>query len=165
MSYVKVCPDLIAAGAADLVGIGGSVSSAHRSAVTPTTAIAPAAADDVSLAITRLFSEYGLDYQARAAHAERFLDGCLHTLANSGSSYSATELANSLGLVSQLLVYPRQLLLDFWQRVTYPAIALIPDVYALGNMAQQTLYSYLVFLWLLVQIFAAAVGAPIPVVR
>ncbi len=69
MSFVLVSPDVVAATASELAGIGSSLSTAHALAATPTTGIVVAAGDEVSAAIAALFSGHGQAYQSLAAQA------------------------------------------------------------------------------------------------
>ena len=67
MSYVIAAPEMLAAAAADVAGIGSSLSAAHAVAAAPTTAVIAAAEDEVSAAIAQLFSGHGRAYQALSA--------------------------------------------------------------------------------------------------
>ena len=58
MSYVIAAPEMMAAAATDLAGIGSDLSAAHTAAAAPTVALVPAAADEVSAGIAHLFSTY-----------------------------------------------------------------------------------------------------------
>ncbi|WP_414855596.1 PE family protein, partial [Mycobacterium gordonae] len=49
-------PELLAAAAADVAGIGSSLRAANSAAAVPTTAVLAAAGDEVSVAIASLFS-------------------------------------------------------------------------------------------------------------
>jgi hypothetical protein len=57
-------PEMFAAAASDLAGIGSTVSAANSAAAASTTAMLPAAADEVSAAIAALFGTFGQEYQA-----------------------------------------------------------------------------------------------------
>jgi PE family len=48
MSFVTTQPDTLSAAAGDLQGIGADVAAQNAAAATPTTAVTPAAADEVS---------------------------------------------------------------------------------------------------------------------
>ncbi len=50
MSFVFAMPELVAAAAADLAGIGSTVGSATATAAVPTTQVVAAGADEVSAA-------------------------------------------------------------------------------------------------------------------
>ncbi|MGA7055357.1 MAG: PE family protein, partial [Mycobacterium sp.] len=47
--------------ATDLANIGSTVNAAHMAAATPTVAVIPAAADEVSSSIAHLFSQHAQD--------------------------------------------------------------------------------------------------------
>ena len=63
-SYLSVAPEILAATAQDLTGIGSAISAADAAAAALTTRMAPAAADEVSAAIASLFSGHGRAFQA-----------------------------------------------------------------------------------------------------
>lgn len=48
MSFVTTQPETLSAAAGDLQGIGGDAAAGNAAAASPTTAVIPAAADDVS---------------------------------------------------------------------------------------------------------------------
>ncbi|BBX96248.1 hypothetical protein MLAC_15420 [Mycobacterium lacus] len=55
MSFVIAEPETVAAAAGDLAGIRSALTTAAAAAATPTIEVLPAAADEVSAAISRLF--------------------------------------------------------------------------------------------------------------
>ncbi|VBA34720.1 PE-PGRS family protein PE_PGRS16 [Mycobacterium innocens] len=55
MPVVFAAPDVVAAAATDLAGIEPAIRAANSAAAAPTTGLLPAAADEVSAAITALF--------------------------------------------------------------------------------------------------------------
>ena len=63
MSYVNVVPDTLAAAAADVAAIGSGISAAQASAAAATTVVSPAALDEVSIAVSTAFSEFGTQLQ------------------------------------------------------------------------------------------------------
>ena len=65
MSYVIAAPEMLAAAAADVAGIGSSLSDANASATASTTAVVAAAEDEVSAAIASLFSAHGQQFYRR----------------------------------------------------------------------------------------------------
>ncbi len=69
MSFVIAAPDLLVAAAADVAGIGSSITAANAAAALPTTALVAAAEDEVSAAIAALFSGHAQEYQALGAQA------------------------------------------------------------------------------------------------
>jgi hypothetical protein len=77
--------------AADLATIGSNVSAAHIAAAARTTAVIPAAADEVSASIAHLFSQHAANYQALAGQAAAFHDQFVHNLTAGAFSYASTE--------------------------------------------------------------------------
>ena len=72
MSLLAVVPDLLQLAAGDLKSIGADLDTAHAAAAAPTTGLVAAGADEVSAAVTALFSEYGQAFQALSAQASTF---------------------------------------------------------------------------------------------
>ena len=72
MSFVIVAPEMMTAAATDFATIGSNLSAAHMAAAARTTAVIPAAADEVSTGIAQLFSQHAASYQAMAAQAAAF---------------------------------------------------------------------------------------------
>jgi hypothetical protein len=64
MSYVIAAPDMLAATAADVAGIGSSLSAANAAAAASTTRVIAAGGDEVSAAIASLFSSHGTAFLA-----------------------------------------------------------------------------------------------------
>ncbi|EFD16237.1 conserved hypothetical protein, partial [Mycobacterium tuberculosis CPHL_A] len=58
MSNLLVTPELVAAAAADLAGIGSAIGAANAAAGAPTMALLAAGADEVSAAVAAVFSSY-----------------------------------------------------------------------------------------------------------
>jgi len=58
VSYVVAVPEMLAATAADVTGIGASLRAANSAAAVPTTAMMVAAGDEVAAAIASLFSSH-----------------------------------------------------------------------------------------------------------
>jgi hypothetical protein len=85
---------MLAAAAADVAGIGSSLSAAHAVAAAPTTAVIAAAEDEVSAAIASLFSGHGQQFQALSAQAAAFHTQFVHALSGAAGSYGLTEAAN-----------------------------------------------------------------------
>jgi len=100
MSYVIAAPEMFAAAAADLATADSSLSAAHAAAATPTVALVPAAADEVSTSIAHLFSQHAEDYQALAGQAAAFHRQFIQNLNASTRSYAGTEAANTSSLRS-----------------------------------------------------------------
>ena len=67
MSYVIAVPETLMAAASDVADIGSSLSQANSAATASTTALVPAAEDEVSAAIASLF------YPATARRFKRWV--------------------------------------------------------------------------------------------
>ena len=91
MSYLIAVPDLLAAAASDVAGIGSSLSAAHVLAAAPTTAVVAAGSDEVSTAIASLFSGHAKAYQTLGAQAAAFHTQFAQALTHAGGSYAAAE--------------------------------------------------------------------------
>jgi hypothetical protein len=62
-------------------------------ATTPTIAVTPAAADEVSMGIAQLFSQHAANYQAVATQAAAFNDQFVQHLKTGAGSYAGAEAA------------------------------------------------------------------------
>jgi hypothetical protein len=103
MAYVNTAPPAIAAAAAQLEGIGNSFSAESSAAATSTTAIAPAASDEVSALQAGVFSTYGQLYQTVSAQAQAIHQQFTSLLQSSSGSYEGTESANQIGAAASTL--------------------------------------------------------------
>jgi hypothetical protein len=95
MSFLITQPEILAAAASDLAGIGSAVIAANAAAITPTTAVVPAAADEVSALTAAQFATHAQMYQAVSAQAAAIHQIFVTTLGTSAGSYAATEAANA----------------------------------------------------------------------
>ncbi|MGO9041002.1 MAG: PPE family protein, SVP subgroup [Mycobacterium sp.] len=95
MAILTTIPEELLAAAAQLEGIGNSLTAQNAGAAAPTTAIAPAAADPVSALQAGVFSSYGTLYQQFAAEAQAIQQQFVSTLGLSSGTYSATEATNA----------------------------------------------------------------------
>jgi PE-PPE domain/PE family len=95
MSYVVTTPDMLAAAATDVGNIGSAISTASANAAGPTAGLLPAAEDEVSAAVAKLFGAYGQEYQAVVSQAAAFHNEFTLALAAAGNSYLEAEAANS----------------------------------------------------------------------
>jgi hypothetical protein len=95
MSLLKTIPQELLSAAAQLEGIGTSLTAQNAGAAAPTTSIAPAAADPVSILQSGIFSSYGTLYQQIAAEAQAIQQQFTSTLGLSSGTYSATEASNA----------------------------------------------------------------------
>jgi PE family/PPE-SVP subfamily C-terminal region len=94
MSFLTAIPEELLAAATQLEGIGNSLTAQNAGAAAPTTAVAPAAADQVSALQAGIFSAYGTLYQQLAAEAQAIQQQFVSTLGLSSGTYTATEAAN-----------------------------------------------------------------------
>ncbi len=110
MSFLTTIPEELLAAAAQLEGIGNSLTAQNAGAAAPTTAIAPAAADPVSGLQATIFSTYGTLYQQLAAEAQSIQQQFVSTLGLSSGTYTQTEAANTVAttpvdLINQLSTF------------------------------------------------------------
>lgn len=94
MSFVIATPDLVESAAADLAGIRSSLAEAASSASGPTTGIAVAAQDEVSIAIASMFGDFGQQFQALSAQAQAFHEQFVGLLNAGAGAYASAEAAN-----------------------------------------------------------------------
>ena len=96
MSFVTTQPEALTAAAANLAGIGTTMSAQNAAAAAPTTGVVPAAADDVSALTAAQFAVHAQMYQAIGAQAEAIHQLFVNTLGTSATSYAVTEAANAI---------------------------------------------------------------------
>ena len=101
MSFVTAAPEIVASAASALAGIRSTISEANAAAV-PTTAVIPAAEDEVSAAIAELFSRHGQAYQALSAQVAAFHDQFVQALTAGAGSYARAEAANAAAMAGAL---------------------------------------------------------------
>lgn len=97
MPFVTTQPEALAAAANNLQTIGAAMTAQNTAAATPTTGVAPAAADAVSALQATQFSAYGTLYQQISAQAAAIQEMFVQTLRTSSESYDSTEAANATG--------------------------------------------------------------------
>ena len=95
MSFLTTQPELLAAAAGNLAGIGSVMTAGSAAAAAPTTGVIPAAADPVSALTAAQFAAHAQLYQAVAAQAQAIHEQFVNTLGTSAGSYAATEAANA----------------------------------------------------------------------
>lgn len=100
MSYVIAGTDVLASVAADVAGIGSSLTADNSVAAARTTAVVAAAEDEVSAAIASLFSGHAQAFQTLSAQAAAFHNQFVQTLNNAGSAYAVAEAANASPLAA-----------------------------------------------------------------
>src|SRR6202012_3049228 len=103
MSYVTTAPAAISEAATQLEGVGISFAAESAGAAAPTTAIAPRAADEVSILQSGAFSTYGQLYQTVSAQAQAIHQQFVNTLQQSSGSYQDTESANQAAAAANSL--------------------------------------------------------------
>jgi hypothetical protein len=128
MSYVNTTPAALAAAATQLEGIGNSFAAESEGAAAPTTAIAPAAADEVSILQSSAFSTYGQLYQTIAAQAQAIHQQFVNTLQQSSGSYQETEAANQAGTAANSLGNTASSAASTAQSSDQPITSLINDL-------------------------------------
>ncbi len=106
MSFVIAAPEMVTDAAANLASIGSAIGAANAAAAAPTTEIIAAGADEVSTAITTIFSEYATEYQELTAKAAAFHAQFMQTLNAGASTYAVTEAAsaNPLQILQQAVL-------------------------------------------------------------
>ncbi|HZU46303.1 MAG TPA: PE family protein, partial [Mycobacterium sp.] len=100
MSFVKTLPEALAAAATQLEALGSSMAAENGAAAAPTTAIAPAASDEVSALQAGIFSTYGQLYQTASTQAQAIHQQFVSLLGTSAGSYGETEAANQVAAAS-----------------------------------------------------------------
>ncbi|MCA2306376.1 PE family protein [Mycobacterium intracellulare] len=96
MFSVTVDPQVLAAAADNLRGIGSAMSAENAAAAVPTTGVVPAAADEVSALTALQFAAHAQMYQAVSAQAAAIHEMFASTLGVSADSYAVTEAANAV---------------------------------------------------------------------
>jgi PE family len=93
MSFLSATPDLVQGAAQDLAGIRSSLAQATSTAAGPTTGIAAAAQDEVSLAIASMFGNHAQEFQALSAQAQAFHAEFVSAMNGSAAAYVGAEAA------------------------------------------------------------------------
>ncbi|MDD4866181.1 MAG: PE family protein [Mycobacterium sp.] len=93
MPFVVTTPDSLAAAAQDLASLHSTLSEAAATAAAPTTAMAAAARDEVSIGIAALFGRFGQEYQASSAQARAFHQQFVDSLDAGAGAYRNAEVA------------------------------------------------------------------------
>jgi PE family len=96
MSFVTTQPEALTAAAANLAGIGTTMSAQNAAAAAPTAGLLPAAADEVSALTATQFAVHAQMYQAVSAQAEAVHQLFVSTLGTCATSYAITEAANAM---------------------------------------------------------------------
>src|ERR1700752_4932680 len=96
MSFVTTHPEALSAAAGNLQGFGANGAPHTAAAASPTTALVPAATDEVSALTAAQFTAHAQVYQAVSAQAAAIHEMFVSTLSTSAGSYAATEAANAV---------------------------------------------------------------------
>lgn len=96
MSFVITQPEVMAAAATDLQGIGSAMAGQNAAAAAPTTGVIPAAADEVSALTATQFAAHAQLYQEVSAQAAAVNELFVSMLGASAHSYAVTETANAV---------------------------------------------------------------------
>jgi hypothetical protein len=99
MTFVTAQPEMLAAAASQLTGLGTELNAQNAAAVVPTSGVTPPAADEVSALIATQFASHAALYQAASAHAAAVHELFVSALAASAGSYAATEAANASSVI------------------------------------------------------------------
>ncbi|SON59506.1 PE family protein PE3 [Mycobacterium simulans] len=92
MTHLIAEPQIMAAAAADVEGIGSAISAANQAAVGRISGLAAAAGDEVSAALANLFGAYGQEYAAVMRQAAAFQAEFTQALAAAGIAYQNAEV-------------------------------------------------------------------------
>jgi PE family len=95
MTFVTAQPEMLAAAAGQLTGLGTELNAQNAAAMAPTSGVTPAAADEVSALTAVQFASHAAAYQAVSAHAAAVHELFVSVLGASAGSYEATEAANA----------------------------------------------------------------------
>lgn len=98
MTFVTTQPEMLAAAAGDLDGIGSAMTAQNVAAAAPTIGVVPAAADDVSALTAAQFAAHASLCQTLGAQAAAIQSLFVATLSGSAGSYAATEAANAVAV-------------------------------------------------------------------
>ncbi|WP_261877534.1 PE family protein, partial [Mycobacterium marinum] len=94
MSFLVTAPEILAAAATDLDGIGAAIGAANAAAAAPTTAVLAAGADEISAAMASLFTAHAQAYQGLSVQVGAFHTQFVQALTGAGGAYAAAEAAN-----------------------------------------------------------------------
>lgn len=95
MSFVVATTELVQAAARDLAGVRSSLAGVIAAGSGPTTGIAAAAEDEVSVAIASLFTKYGLQFQVLNGQAQGFHRRFVDLLNTSAAAYAEADIVST----------------------------------------------------------------------
>ena len=99
MTSVQAQPAIMTATAANVAHIGAEINAAQATAASWTSTMPAAAIDEVSQAVTSLFTAYSQEYQALIGQAGVFHNQFAELLATASNAYTQTE-ATALGTLN-----------------------------------------------------------------
>jgi hypothetical protein len=111
MSFVIAAPEAFQAAANDLAGIRASLADATASAAASTTGVVPAAADEVSAAMSAMFGNFGREFQWLSAQAQAFHAEFVSLMNAGAGAYVSTEVANAEQAVANAINAPAEAIL------------------------------------------------------
>jgi PE-PPE domain/PE family len=95
MTFLITEPEIMAAVAGDVEHIGSAIGAANAAAAGPTSGVIGPAANEVSAAVTKLFGQFGREYQALVAQAAIFHSRFAQALTAAGGAYATAEATAS----------------------------------------------------------------------
>jgi len=98
MSLLITQPEMLAAAASDLAGIGSTTAAANAAAASPNTEVVRAAADEVSARTAAQCATHTQMYRAVSAQVVAVHEMFVTTLGTGAGPYAATEAANAAAL-------------------------------------------------------------------
>ncbi|KAA1245938.1 PE family protein, partial [Mycobacterium simiae] len=111
MSFLSAAPEVLAAAAADLSGIGEVIGAANVAAAGQTVAVLAAGADEVSAAVAALFGVHAQQYQALSAQAAGFHAQFVQALSGGAGAYVTAEAASAQQVLFNAVNAPTQAVL------------------------------------------------------
>lgn len=106
MSFVIAAPEAVEAAAGDLAEIRASLADVAASVAGPTTELAPAAADEISAAISAMFGDFGQKFQWLSAQAQAFHAEFISLINAGAGAYASTEIANAEQALAHVVSAP-----------------------------------------------------------
>jgi PE family protein len=94
VSFVTTHPEMLAAAAGNLAGIGDAMVAQNEAAAGPTGGVVAPAADMVSAMTAAQFEQHAQLYQQIALQAAAVHEQLVATLQADAGAYAATEIAN-----------------------------------------------------------------------
>ncbi|WP_246540802.1 PE family protein [Mycobacterium spongiae] len=111
MSFVWMSPDVVTTAAGDLAGIRSALDQANAAAAVATTQTLAPAADEVSAAVTALFTSQAEEYQGLSAQVGTYHEHFVSLLNGSVAAYAGAEYANAQRNAAAVVNAPAQALL------------------------------------------------------